>query len=251
MAERRRTPAAESGATGGEMTVPPWRTPKKPPRTRQPLSQDAIVDAALRIIDAEGLDALSMRRVAQEFDTGAASLYAHVGNKEELVELALERVMGEIEIPPPDPEHWQDQLKTLAREGRRVLSAHADIAHAAMANIPTGVNALTVGEGMLAILREGGLPDQVAAWAIDVLSLYLTADVVEGALHVKRGHGTRDGVVAKEYVGEIEEFYSRLPRDRFPHSTAILGALMAGSGDERFEFGLDTFIRGLSTYVEK
>ena len=83
------------------MPDPPWRTPRKPP-TRRTLSREAIVEAALGVLRKEGVDGLSMRRVAVELSTGAASLYAHVANKEELVELLYDEVVGEIPIPVPD-----------------------------------------------------------------------------------------------------------------------------------------------------
>src|SRR5689334_4092199 len=75
---------------------------KRVPRQRA-LSRDAIADAALRIVDTEGLDALTMRAVGQALGTGAASLYAHVASKDELLELVIERVIGEVpDLPEPD-----------------------------------------------------------------------------------------------------------------------------------------------------
>src|SRR4051812_33822069 len=79
-------------AADAEVPAPPWRKRRKVAPPRQPLSQDLIIDTALRVLRAEGLDAVSMRRVAQELDTGPASLYAHESNKEELLELMLDRI---------------------------------------------------------------------------------------------------------------------------------------------------------------
>jgi len=77
------------------LPTPPWeraaRKTKAPART--PLTQEAIVAAALRILESEGYDALSMRRVAADLGTGAASLYAHVANKDELLKLCIDRVI--------------------------------------------------------------------------------------------------------------------------------------------------------------
>src|SRR5690606_16574099 len=143
---------------------------------KQPLSLELIVRTALELLDAEGLDAVSMRKVAQRLGTGAASLYAHVRNKDELHELVLDLVIGEIALPEPDPEKWQDQLKELVRQQVAVLSAHPGIAQVVMRTpAPTGPNALRVSEAMLAILRSAGMPDRVVAFAVDVLALYGTA----------------------------------------------------------------------------
>src|SRR5690242_1478622 len=157
--------------------LPSRRSPNapRPPRERA-LSRDAIAAAALEIVDREGLDAMTMRSVAQSLGTGAASLYAHVASKEELLELVVDRVIAE--VPPlgePDPDRWQEQLKDLARSIRAVFSRHRDLARASFARIPLGENALQGSELMIAIMRAGGLPDQVIAYACDLLPLYVMA----------------------------------------------------------------------------
>ncbi|MGR7001500.1 TetR/AcrR family transcriptional regulator C-terminal domain-containing protein [Yinghuangia aomiensis] len=150
-----------------EVPTPGWRTPRKAARLprRAPLTVDAIVDAALEIVDTEGLDALSMRRVAQKLDTGAASLYAHVANKEDLIDLVLDRVSGEMSFPEPDPEHWGDQMQEGMRQVRDIYARHRDLAKANFGRIPTTPHSLEAMEGMLAVLKAGGLPDKVIAWS--------------------------------------------------------------------------------------
>src|SRR5207247_9642587 len=94
----------------GPIPDPPWRVDTRArARPRVPLTRDAIVEAALHVLDREGLDGLSMRRVAEELGTGAASLYWHVRNKDELIQLLSERLAAEIELPAPDPSRWQEQ----------------------------------------------------------------------------------------------------------------------------------------------
>ena len=99
---------------------PPWqRAPDRPSRRRRdPISRDAIVTAAIGLLDREGLSALSMRRLAEELGTGAASLYWHVGSKDGLLDLVMDEIIGEGKVPDPDPEHWQEQLKQVARDQR-------------------------------------------------------------------------------------------------------------------------------------
>src|SRR5580704_12135929 len=106
----------------------PARAEAKPALTRQ-----AIVDAAIKIIDAEGLDAVSMRRIAQDLGTGAASLYAHVADKEELLDLVVDQIMGEMgglvaRLRAAGPDDWEEQVKELARGGLRITLAHGDAA---------------------------------------------------------------------------------------------------------------------------
>jgi AcrR family transcriptional regulator len=230
-----------------EIPPPPWRRPKKSARQRRPLSQELIVDTAMRILDAEGLDALSMRRVALELRTGPASLYAHVACKDELLELMIDRIVGELEVPAPDPARWQEQIVEAAVEAHRVWTKHPGIARAALANIPVGPNALRYVEATLAILRAGAVPDEQAGWFVDRLSLYILADAFEESLHRERRRRT-DGN-AREYFDEIRAYFHSLPPDRFPVITSMVGALVGDGGDERLRFGLELMVRGLTSYA--
>src|SRR3954452_15142425 len=78
------------------------------------LSREAIVDAALEIVRAEGIDALSMRRLAQALDTGPASLYVYVANQAELWELLFDAALASVETEPTDPARWREQLHALS-----------------------------------------------------------------------------------------------------------------------------------------
>lgn len=215
---------------------------RRTPRQRV-LSREAIVDAALAIVDAEGLDALTMRTVAAGLGTGAASLYAYVGSKEELIELLVERVIGEVRFPDqPDPSRWVAQLKDVAREMRRVFAAHGDLARATFGRIPLGENAISGAEWMLALTRAGGLPDQVAAWVVDVLSLYVMGIAYEDSLTAMNAT-TPDDVT--RFISELHTYFASLPSERFPNTVALADQLTAGDSDQRFEFGLDVLVRGL------
>src|SRR5262249_2159163 len=149
------------------LPAPPWqRVPQRPAgRRRDPLTQDAIVQTAIRLLDQQGLDALSMRRIGEELDTGAASLYWHVGSKDGLLDLIFADVVGEVDVPEPEPDRWQEQLKEVARATRAVILRHNDIVRISIGRIPMGPNGLRVSEGLFGILRAGGIPDQLAVTA--------------------------------------------------------------------------------------
>ena len=227
--------------------VPPWRRAPRPVPSRPPLSQESIVGAALAILDREGLDAVTTRRVAQALGTGPASLYAHISSKDELHELVLDRVLGEVTAPAPDPARWQEQIKELVRSTLRVLDAHPGIARVMVAHIPTAPNALRITEGTLAILRAGRLPDQIAAYAVDLLNLYGTAVAVETCTYVAQG---MDEASSAARLAQIGDYFASLPAALFPNLIALRGLLMHGGGDERFEFGLDILVRGLAAWAE-
>lgn len=231
-----------------EMPPVPWHKSRRG-EARQPLSVEAIVEAGIRILDAEGLDGVSMRRVAQELGTGPASLYAHVSNKDELLELMLDRVSSEIRIPgEPDPSRWKEQLKELCRETQRVFTAHRDIAMVSLANVPTGPHQLRIAEFMLDLMIRAGVPEQAAAWATDRLALMLDADAVEASLLTAR---ERRGEDVHEWFLKIRDYFGRLPPEHFPRLTSMVGTLTTGDGQERFEFGLEVFLRGLESFIEE
>jgi AcrR family transcriptional regulator len=227
-----------------DVPAPPWERRRKPARAREPLTREAIVDAAIRVLDRDGIDGMSMRRVADELGTGAASLYWHVRNKGELLNLLVDRVAGEVELPPPDPERWQVQLKETGREMRRVLNTHRDLARATLGLIPVGPNTLAFGEWLLALLRGAGLPDRVAARAADVLSLYVGAFAFEESLGLVSPTG--EDLPPQEILALIKDYWASLPPERFPHTLAVLDELFAGDLDERFEFGLEVLVSGLA-----
>src|SRR4051794_41404342 len=131
-----------SKETPAAIPAPPWgRVPERGKRKRRdPLTQEAIVEAAIKVLDAEGLAGFSMRRVAEALDTGAASLYWHVGSKDGLLDLVFEEVIGEHEIPDPDPERWQEQIKEAARAMRQTIQRHRDVVRLSIGRIPLGPN---------------------------------------------------------------------------------------------------------------
>ena len=192
-----------------------------------------------------------MRRVAQEFGTGPATLYAHVANKEELLDLVMDRVARQVEVPEADPARWQEQVKEFARSMYGQLVDHGDVARLSIANNPTGPASAMVSDRLLAILLAGGLSRQHAAWAIDRLMLQVCADAHETAVY--RSRRRRSGLPLEEFVeremGRVRDYMTSLPAERFPHIAANLDVMFEGDGDQRFEFGLDIFVRGLVSLV--
>ena len=98
------------------------------PRTRErPLTRDELLDAALGIVDSEGLAALTMRRLAAAVGVEAMSLYYHVPHKEALLDGVVERMRSEMRLPETAPDDWADALEAVFVEYRRVLAAHPNM----------------------------------------------------------------------------------------------------------------------------
>jgi AcrR family transcriptional regulator len=226
---------------------PPWRRRKGevPRADRRPLTRDAIVEAALTLLDREGLSGLSMRRLAQELDVGAASLYWHVGDKEELLGLLLDRIVGEGKVPDPDPANWQEQAKEMAREARRLFQRHRDAAQISLGRIPAGPHSLPVLERNLAIFVAAGLPPRVIAYASDMFALYVGGFAFEESLRVPPLGDADAG------IDQFAEYLRSLPPDEFPTLVGLADDLTAGDADERFEFALDLLVLGLEAMAER
>jgi AcrR family transcriptional regulator len=239
---------------GGPLPPAPWRRATAPARKApaRVLSQEAVVDAGMRVLDAEGFDALSMRRVAAELGTGPASLYAHVANKDELLDLMIDRVAGEYDFPEADPAHWQEQLKEMARTQRRIFRSHPGIARAILGRIPLGPNGLDAMEGFLSIVRAGNVPDRAASWAGDIFAAFITSNVFEEEVHRQTDDGIESEEQLEEWLGQLRAYVSALPKDRFPNLTEVAEPMFESGGpDGRFEFGLDLLVRGLASYAQE
>jgi len=221
--------------------LPPVPGRRRRPPPRRALSQEAIVDAALAVLDEGGVAGLSMRAVSDRLGTGPASLYAHVESKEELLGLLIDRLAADIPKPVAGAAPWQEQLKDVIRAIRASLGAHRDLAQANLGTIPTGPHALELVEAMLGVLRAAGIPDQVIAYAVDILPLYATATAYEESIRAAKDEPE------SYFVDELRAFFQALPADRFPNFVALAEPLTTGAGDERFEFGLDALVRGIES----
>jgi AcrR family transcriptional regulator len=211
---------------------------------KSPLSKDAVVDAALAILKSDGLEAVTMRRVAAALDTGAASLYVYVSGRDGLLQAMLDRVTATIELEAPDSSRWRTQLHSLLQRMRLTMVAHPGIAAVALADPPTTEAVLQVTENMMGILLAGGLDAQDAAWTCDILVLLVTGVASEDV--VRRAGGQRDD---DDRSGQVAELYYKtfagLSPDRFPLLVAHAAEMVAGDADERFRFAIDLVLDGV------
>lgn len=207
---------------------------------KAPLSEDAVIDAALAILRSEGLEAVSMRRVAAALDTGAASLYVYVSGRDGLLQAMHERITAAIELEVPDPARWRAQLHSLLERMRRALIAHPGIASTAMADPPKTEANLLLLENLLALLLCSGIDPQDAAWTADILAMLVTYAAIE--------HEVRRPAEA-ELANEFYKNFARLPTEKFPLITTHAAQLVAGTSDERFRFAVEVVVDGMLARV--
>jgi len=220
-----------------------------PPRSRRDrpakpaLSREGIVEAGLEIVREEGIDALTMRRLAQALDTGPASLYVYVANRGELWELLFDAAIAAVEIEPTDPERWREQLHGLAARCVDLMAVqYPGIAKLAMMHIPSGENAMRITESLLSLLKAGGVEDQAAAYAADLVTTYINAIAYEHSTY-RTVHEDPEHEV--DEVARLAERFAALSPDRYPTLAALGPKMTYGDGGERFALGLDVLVNGL------
>ncbi|MFE4912521.1 TetR/AcrR family transcriptional regulator [Streptomyces sp. NPDC056652] len=226
------------------------RTPAPRSRRERPakpaLTYEGIVATAVRLMEGEGLQRVTMRRLAQELDTGPASLYVYVANTAELHAAILEELLGAVDLSPAAGKgaagegDWRERLARLLGSYTHVLFAHPSLAHSALIARPSGPNYLALVEAVLALLHEGGVPDAQAAWGVDVLLQVATANAAE--------HSTRDRTAGAE--AEHHALVAAL-RDASPGThpriAALGGDLTSGAPEQRLAWTFRMVINGTAT----
>jgi AcrR family transcriptional regulator len=210
---------------------------------KKPITVDAIIETALGLVERDGYSALTMRRVAAALETGSASLYAHVVNKQDLDDLLIGRLCAEIELPEPDARAWRGQIIGVCDQIREQYRRYPGISLAALAVVPTNVETLRVSEGMLGILLAGGIAPKTAVWAIDALLLYVNAFCLEGALRERTTDP--DGPDAGTDADDLRRRFAGLP-DTFAHTKHYAAEVTSGTALDRFGFTLNLIMDGLS-----
>ncbi len=204
------------------------------------LSREAIIAAAMSVLHAEGLEHLTMRRLAAELDTGAASLYVYVKSTAELHAAVLDEVLGTVTLAPEGHDApWNERITQVLASYTKVLVAHATLARSALVSRPSGPNYLALVERLLSLLHEGGVPDGQAAWGIDLLLLFATSLAAE--------HASRDGT--DEVPAQEEAFSAALrgaPSARYPHIAGIGADLLSGSPESRYAWGIAVLLAGIA-----
>jgi AcrR family transcriptional regulator len=225
----------------------------QPLRRDRGLSRDEIVRAAIALADAEGPDAISMRRIARELRAGAMSLYWHVGSKEELLDLMLESIEAEVEVPEPSGD-WRADLRAFARRTRAGMLRHRWAMEFLGGRPPSGPNDARNLERLLGMLDGLGLDAGTTMDILGTLATYVMGAVIRQAQEIR---GQRDQELAEadltteELQAERERYRKWFETSgRYPRIARLMEAGIdpddPETRDERFEFGLDCVLDGIA-----
>ena len=237
----------------------------EPTGRRAPRSRDDIAQAAVRVADAEGLEAVSMRRVAAELGLGTMSLYHYVRSKDELLDLMGDRIMGGQLVDDADLRRgWREGLTAIAKATRANFDRHPWMG-GALSPRPTtipGPNAMRHVDQSLAAVADLGLDIPTQMEIMAVVDDYVIGFVVRSQRVAEYEAELDDDTVAKWMNAAFGHLQSEIESGRFPYlQRAVEANRAAGGKDEdlgrmassegRFERGLELLLDGIEATLAK
>lgn len=222
------------------------------PRDRG-LSQQEIVAAAIAVADAEGPEAISMRRIAREVRAGVMSLYWHVASKEELIGLMLETLEAGFQVPDPTG-NWRADLQELAHRQRAGMLRHPWVMEFVASRPPSGPNDARNLEAMLGTVAGLGLDARMTMDILMTVVTYVMGAVLREVQEMRSDQdqaAREETMTAEETRAEAEQIHEWLgASSQFPNIARMMAEKVdpdaAETRDARFDFGLDCVLDGIA-----
>lgn len=228
MAEQVRTPAARRGRAA-----------------KEPLTRQSIVNAALGLIRERGVDAVSLRHVADQVETGPASLYAYFSSRDMLLEHVLDAAYADVVLPPAagEGDHalgWREALSATIINTIETLGSYPGLGTVALGTIPVLPGALRLGNHELKLMELGGVAPDRAALAVDLIAQYAASSAIERTVRSdgRRGAPERD---------RVHSVYATADAGQFPHIRRNAALLTGPTGRARRDFAIQVLIRGIES----
>ncbi|MCO6009296.1 TetR/AcrR family transcriptional regulator C-terminal domain-containing protein [Actinoallomurus purpureus] len=208
---------------------------------REPLSREKILDAALALAGEEGLDGLSMRKLAKSLGVEAMSLYNHVANKADILDGLAERAFAEVDCPDPALP-WPDRVRAIASSMHRALSRHPVVPLALVTDQanPTSVTALRPLDALVGALFEAGFSDADARRMLTAVN-----SLIFGSLLLSTAGFTVEDFRAQTGEQQLDVFVRHLDPARLPHFSRLIQSMPDTDPETDFDRALDALISGL------
>ena len=235
---------------------PPWwqvqsrqaaRSAAKRSSSRDPVTPERIADAALAIIDRDGLAGLTVRALAQELGLGTMTLYWYVRNKEEVLDLVADRLLADTQVTPVVGD-WREQCRQSMVEARGAFLAHPRAVPLIVGRGSFGPNGLRWIDRALAVFRAAGFTDTDAADCY-----FAAANYVAGFCTQETAGSDPTSLVntdRADFAARARQYISLLPADRYPNVVALAAHIFSSSRDERFRFGMEALIAGFEARLD-
>ncbi|MFI0710401.1 TetR/AcrR family transcriptional regulator [Streptomyces inhibens] len=217
-------------------------SPSTPTRGRPArLDQARTVETALQLLDESGLDALTMRRLADAMGVQAGALYRYFATKQDLLTAMAERMLADV-IAPAEGGDWSERLTGLARSMRTALLAHRDGARVYAGTHSTGANTLGFADAAIGVLREAGFGDEDAARTLMAMANFTLGHTLEEQAALQPGN---------EAPADAGRLHEAVTAGAYPHLTATLPVFTSTDFTAHFEFGLRLLVEGLKAHREQ
>jgi TetR/AcrR family tetracycline transcriptional repressor len=247
--KQQQRPAPNKGATAAFTQPPPdggspslwFNAPTNDQDGRHQLTRERVVGEALAVIAQDGVQALTMRRLAARLGVVPGAVYHHVGTKQQLQDLLLDNVLAEVDVHLDRSLAWTEQLKLLAHRLRQVLEDHPGVAGILKHRDPLGPHSLALAEAFLGPLQAAGFGNREAGLAFFLLVDYTVGFAVGSPSTSVNEQRVRDPAVR----AQLHQFFRSLPADRFPALIALGEHVWVDNRDQRFTTGLDVLVAGL------
>jgi AcrR family transcriptional regulator len=217
---------------------------------RTPLNRERVLQAAVALAARDGIDSLTMRKLADELGAGAMSLYHYVPNKEELLDGMVDIVFGEIELPPTGVD-WRTAMRRRANSTREVLNRHRWAVGLMESRATPGPASFRVHDAVLGCLREGGFSVEMTIQAYSVLDAYIYGFALqEKSVPFEDAEGAA-GVAeeqARQFAEDAQKQQTAALAEEFPYLAEIVAGHVAEVGYDfaaAFEYGLDLILDAL------
>ena len=225
---------------------------------RAGLTRELVLAAARRIADAEGVDRLTMRRLAAELGVLPNALYTYIPDKEALLDALIDDLLAGVEPDGPAEGDWRDGLARVMDASRRLLLAHPQLGPVFLTRPGLGPNAARLGEITFGLLRQGGLEGERAVEAFRVLLVYSLGFAAFQAQRLPEDDRTRSARAEAAFQAPRRREEARpggaraaaacasLPEDRFPEMRRVARHLASPSTDRQFHTGLRWLLDGIA-----
>ncbi len=226
-----------------------WTRPERPRNVRPALSRERIVQVALALADTEGIDAISTRRIAAALSVSAMALYGYIERKEDVLDLMIDAVYGEVPVPLPGSRDWRSHLQEIAVQTRAMMHRHSWFASLIGHRAVLGPNALKKTDSLLGVVSQLGFDMTTTRSILALFNAYILGFVLGemGEAEAQR----RTGLSERQWQQQVAPYVQEqiIASGRYPHLARALVEDEERSSDETFLFGLTRLLEGIAAYA--
>ena len=216
-------------------------------KSREPLSRERALQVAMTLADKKGLEALTMRALAQELGVEAMSLYHHVSNKSDILDGMVDLVFAQVEVPKGTGD-WKNEMRARAHSARAVLNKHPWALSLMESRSAPGMATLMHHDAVLGSLRKGGFSIALTAHAYSLIDAYLYGFVLQ---ELQLPFDTEDNQDTQEVAKSI---FEKIPEGALPHMVEFTTKHVLKPGysyAKEFDYGLELILDGLERALSK